>query len=75
MRKIFLLASVVVLFAFAMTANRAIGKQSMDVEPVAPQQDPEPRDPLTDFVVPYVAEWAASPHADVTAEAFIHWNE
>ena len=75
MRKIFLLASIVVLFVFAMSADRAIGKQSLGVQPVAPQQEPEPRDPLTDFVVPNVAEWAASPHADVTAEAFIHWDE
>ena len=75
MRKIFLLASVVVLLVFAMSADRAIGKQNLGMQPVAPQQDPEPRDPLTDFVVPNVAEWAASPHADVTAEAFNRWNE
>lgn len=75
MRKIFLLASIVVMLVFAVTADRAIGKQSLGVEPVVPQQDEEPRDPLKDLVVPYVTEWATSPHADVTAEAFIHWDE
>ena len=25
--------------------------------------------------VPFLADWLASPHADVTAEAFVHWNE
>jgi hypothetical protein len=25
--------------------------------------------------VPFEAEWANSPHNDVTAEAFVHWNE
>lgn len=74
MRKIFLLASIVVMLVFAVTADRAIGKQSLGVEPVAPQQGEEPRDPLKDLVIPYVAEWAASPHADVTAEAFVHWD-
>lgn len=24
--------------------------------------------------VPFLADWLASPHADLTAEAFIHWN-
>lgn len=74
MRKVFLLASIVVMLVFAVTADRAIGKQSLGVEPVAPQQEEEPRDPLADLVVPYVNDWAASPHADVTAEAFIHWD-
>jgi hypothetical protein len=25
--------------------------------------------------VPFLEEWAASPHADAAAEAFVHWNE
>lgn len=75
MRKLFLLASIVVMLVFAVTADRAIGKQSLATEPVAPQQEEEPRDPLKDLVVPYITDWAASPHADVTAEAFIHWDE
>lgn len=75
MRKIFLLASIVVMLVFAVTADRAIGKQNLSAEPVAPQQDEEPRDPLKDLVIPFVNEWAGSGHADVTAEAFIHWDE
>jgi hypothetical protein len=27
------------------------------------------------YTVPFLAEWLASPHADLTAEAFLHWNE
>jgi len=75
MRKIFLLATIVVMLVFAMTANHAIGKQGLDVGPVAPQQDPEPRDPLKDLVIPNVDDWAGSAHADVTAAAFNNWNE
>ena len=25
--------------------------------------------------VPYEEQWASSPHADASAEAFVHWNE
>ncbi len=75
MKKIVILASLVVMLVFAVTADRAIGKQNLGVEPVAPQQEEEPRDPLQDLVVPNIVEWAASPHADVSAEAFIHWDK
>jgi hypothetical protein len=25
--------------------------------------------------IPYLSDWSASAHADITAEAFVHWNE
>ena len=28
-----------------------------------------------DLLIPFLAEWSASPHNDATSEAFIHWNE
>jgi len=33
----------------------------------------EPEGP--DFVVPFAEQWAASAHADASAEAFVHWDE
>ena len=38
---------------------------------------PEPAAGVTTTAAacPYQDEWAASPHADAEAEAFIHWNE
>ena len=33
----------------------------------------EPTGP--EFVVPFAEQWAASPHADASAEAFVHWDE
>ena len=41
---------------------------------VAPAQEAEPTGPLT-VTVPFLEEWLGSGHADVTAEAFNHWNE
>ena len=39
-------------------------------------QDAAP-EPLTDppYLADYYNAWVASPHADTTAEAFVHWNE
>jgi hypothetical protein len=34
---------------------------------------PEPEEPAVE--VPFFEMWAASPHADASAEAFIHWDE
>lgn len=36
--------------------------------PVVPEPDPG-------FGVPFLDEWAASPHNDSAAEAFVHWDE
>ena len=36
----------------------------------------EPEEPESAVdVVPFEEEWAASPHADASAEAFVHWDE
>lgn len=42
------------------------------------QEPPEGENPLGEpptFLRDYYDAWAASPHADVEAEAFVHWNE
>ena len=75
MRKIFLLASVVVILAFAAYSGIAFGKQSPLPQPVAPSQDPEPRDPLEGLVVPYVDAWVSSAHAAIDTPAFRRWDE
>ncbi len=41
-----------------------------EVAPVEPTEAPAP-----ELVVPYEEAWAASPHADASAEAFRHWDE
>ncbi len=41
--------------------------------PTCPEQQPCPE--ASTIEVPFEAEWADSPHADETAEAFVHWNE
>lgn len=38
------------------------------------QEGPAEIDPAT-LVIPFLDEWLGSPHADVTAEAFRHWDE
>lgn len=71
MRKFHVLAIIGTMFL-------VVGVALLAVTSVAAQDAaPEPFQPLTD--PPYLAEyynaWAGSPHADGTAEAFVHWNE
>jgi hypothetical protein len=42
--------------------------------PACPEAAPCP-EPEAGVETPFEAQWAASPHADETAEAFTHWNE
>jgi hypothetical protein len=38
--------------------------------------EPEMEEPVSAVaVVPFEEQWASSPHADASAEAFVHWNE
>ena len=41
----------------------------------APEACPEPEECLSAVEAPYEAMWAGSAHADVEAEAFVHWDE
>lgn len=67
MQKRVLLASLVVAFLlFAVVVGQA--------QAAAPAQEPPTEvDPST-LVIPFLEEWLGSPHADVTAEAFRHWD-
>ena len=44
-------------------------------EEVAPSPEPTEEPMAAEIVVPFEEEWASSPHADFTAEAFRHWDE
>lgn len=67
MRKHVLLASLAVVLALFMAAT---------IPGVAQAQDnPADRDLEATLVIPFLEEWLASPHADITSEAFRHWDE
>jgi len=68
MRKHQVLAIIGTLFlvvGFALLANTSVVAQEAAPEPLA---DPP-------YLAEYYNAWVASPHADYTAEAFVHWNE
>ena len=68
MRKYHFLAIIGTLFlvvGFALLANTSVVAQEAAPEPLA---DPP-------YLAEYYNAWVASPHADYTAEAFVHWNE
>lgn len=75
MRKIFLLASLVVMLVFAALSGMAFAREDVELEPVAPLQEEDPMDPLVDLEIPYIDQWANSAHAAVDTDAFRHWDE
>ncbi|MBK8051186.1 MAG: hypothetical protein IPK16_31240 [Anaerolineales bacterium] len=76
MKRFLFLASVVAVlcFAFMMSFGTAAAASEPAAVAVAPAQEAEPTGPMT-VTVPFLEEWLGSGHADVTAEAFNHWNE
>lgn len=75
MRKIFLLASLVVMLVFAALSGIALAREDIELEPVAPLQEEEPMDPLANLEIPYVDQWVNSAHAAIDTDAFRHWDE
>lgn len=76
MRKLLLLASLAIMFGLALVAMTGTVQASPAQLP-APQEEQEgaATAPLTEtLVIPHLDEWLSSPHADVTAEAFRHWD-
>ena len=59
----FLLASLLVVLALFVAVGTA--------QAAAPAQEAE----TPELVIPFMDEWMNSPHNDVEAEAFLHWNE
>lgn len=84
--KYILLGALLLLAAFALAGCQTAGPAQQTPPPaVAGTQAPCPTaSPCPDCPtcpetavenVPFEKEWAASPHADATSEAFTHWNE
>jgi hypothetical protein len=65
-----------VVSAYATVGQTATWAQATTPTPEAEEEEVTvvTTAPLT-VEVPFLADWLASPHADITAEAFIHWNE
>ncbi len=69
----------------AASTEEAPAEEAAPAEEVAPTEEaaaepaPATDEPVTsapaDLLIPFLAEWSASPHNDATSEAFIHWNE
>jgi hypothetical protein len=67
MKKLILFASLLVVLAFFGATRSALAAE------VAQEATTKP---ITETLqIPFLVEWLGSGHADVTAEAFIHWNE
>jgi hypothetical protein len=66
-----LLAVVVMLLALVAVSYAAPTAQTATPAPKAPATNQDPAKP----VIPFVEAWQKSPHADVEAEAFAHWDE
>jgi hypothetical protein len=67
-----LLLLIVLISAIASIDPTATWAQVITQRPQA--GEPVVRTGQLTVEVPFFADWLASPHADVTAEAFIHWN-
>ena len=67
------------------STEEAPAEEAAPAEEVAPTAEaaaetaPATDEPVTsapaDLLIPFLAEWSASPHNDATSEAFNHWNE
>jgi hypothetical protein len=70
MRKFHALAIIGTMFlvvGFALLAVPSVAAQDAAPEPFQPLTDPP-------YLAEYYNAWASSPHADGTAEAFVHWD-
>ena len=75
MRKLVLLASLAVVLVLFAGVGHAQAKQASAGDMAPPAQAVTGTKSLTATLqIPYVNDWLSSAHADVTAEAFNHWN-
>jgi len=75
MKRVIPLACLLVVLLVVMMAQTALAAEPVDQQVVATQTTSDTK-PITEtLTIPFLSEWSASPHADFTAEAFIHWNE
>jgi hypothetical protein len=82
MRRIFYLLGslllLVVLITYATTEPPSVWAQAATPTPAAEEEADAPATVVQTgqltVAVPFLADWLASPHADLSAEAFTHWN-
>jgi hypothetical protein len=65
MKKVMLFLTLTLALALLVALSSLIGMSSPVVRAAPPDPTPE---------VPYLQDWAGSPHADAKAEAFTHWD-
>jgi hypothetical protein len=65
MKKIMLFLTLTLALALLVALSSLIGMSSPVVRAAPPDPTPE---------IPYLQDWAGSPHADAKAEAFTHWD-
>lgn len=75
MKRVIPLACLLVVLLVVMTVQTALAADPVDQQVVATQTTSDTK-PITEtLTIPFLNDWITSPHADFTAEAFIHWNE
>jgi hypothetical protein len=67
MKKLIFFASLLALLAFFGATQSALAAEVVQEAATKPMTET--------LQIPFLVEWLGSGHADVTAEAFIHWNE
>ena len=79
MKKLIVLASYVIVLVLLLIGVTAVERVQADQPVSQPQtvvsQASDPDQPISATVaIPFLEEWAGSGHADMTAEAFVHWD-
>lgn len=75
MKRVIPLACLMVVFALWVTVDSAFAAGTPEQQVVATQTTSDTQPITATLTIPFLDDWVSSPHADFTAEAFIHWNE
>lgn len=75
MKRVIPLACLIALFALLMMVSTAFAAGVPEQQVAATQETSDTSSITETLTIPFLSEWAGSPHADFTAEAFIHWDE
>jgi len=75
MKRVIPLACLLVVLALILTVNTAFAAEPVTQQVAATQETSETEPITATLTIPFLDDWVSSPHADFTAEAFIHWNE
>ena len=74
-KRFLFLASVVVMLCIGLVVTFGTAEAAQTPKAAAiPAQEAGATEPVS-VTVPFLEDWMGSGHADVTAEAFNHWNE